>query len=367
MNESGVRVSLTDTEHINYYGRNHVTGEKVTFLNSLSGFEVRFSGKTLTAVFSRRGPGPVGGGEINPPTLLRMRVYADGDMSVGNSRVIVLDGGTDGRETVLARFENDGEHTVLVRKMNYDWWGYIEMTALSCDGVWLPAPEKTGKKLLVYGDSITVGFGDEYRATGDTGGDVPEKEDGTRTYSALLADHFGAQIAEYCNSGVSIGVPCWREKAIMQENYWQQYAYFDTGSVFDMTSYVPELVICNLGTNDNGGLADGCSNFGNGTAYAPAGHYKPSDLRKAYADFIAVMKRHYPDAAVIICYGMMGTGPSVSQAIFDAVAGCGYDDVYFLNFRMVECSENAGHPTLDGQADAFGQLLAYLDRHHIQI
>ena len=359
------RLPLADTSLVNYYGRNYVTNEKVTFLNTSSGFEVCFTGTELRAVFTRRGCGPVGGDETAPATLLRLRVYRDGDMTVESSTVVVLDESTDGKEIVLASFATEGDHKVLVRKMNYEWWGYAELLSLSTDGSFLPAPAKPAKHILVYGDSITAAYGVEYAATGDAGGDVPEKEDGTRAWAALFADACGAQITEYCISGVSIGVPCWREKPIMWDNIWRQYAFFDTGSDYDMEHDIPDLVLCNLGSNDNGGLADGCSNFGNGTAYAPAGHYTRADLEKAYADFIAAMKGLYPHAPIILGYGMLGTGPDVMGALLDAVDACGYPDVYALNFTTVEYSANAGHPTLAGQEDGYRQLVKFMENNNI--
>ncbi|MCQ2430490.1 MAG: GDSL-type esterase/lipase family protein [Clostridia bacterium] len=359
-------VSLSDTSVINYYGRNYVTDEKVTFLNTSAGFEVRFYGSVLAASFSLRAAGPIdGSSQVFSPTLIRLRVYKDGNMDIGDSDVITIYRRSAVQQIVLAEFEEYGYHTVLIRKMNYDFWGYLEMTDISCDGGFTKAPPKPEKKMLVYGDSITVGFGIEYRATGDVGGDVPEKEDGTRTYAALLADRYGTQLVEYCNTGVSVGVPCWRETAIMQKDYWKQYAYFDTGSEYDMQQYVPDLIICNLGTNDNSGLVNGASNFGNGTASVPADYYKPADLQKAYADFISVMKQEYPDAAIIIAYGMMGTGPVVNQAIKAAVEDCGFDDVWYLNLQMVELSQNAGHPTLAGHEAAYKQLYRFIDLHKI--
>lgn len=364
--ETRVLTSLADTSVINYYGRNYIEEDKVTFLNTASGFEVRFYGRKLTANFTRRGPGPYDGGIVSTPTLLRIRVYTDGDMSIEGSRVIVLDHSTDKVNVVLAEFDEVGYHTVLVRKMNYDWWGYLELRSLETDGGFCRAPAMPEKKILVYGDSITVGFGVEYAARGDVGGDCPEKEDGTVTYSAKLADYYGAQLVEYCNSGVSIGIPCWRDHVIMRDGYWKQYAYFDTGSEYDMSLYVPDLIICNLGTNDNGGLANGVSSFGNGTPGVPNDTYTAKQLEEAYAAFISTMKELYPDAVIIMTYGMMGTGTAVSNAISRAVKNSGFHDVYFLNFAMVECSENAGHPTVKGQAAAYEELLRFIKRKHIE-
>ena len=364
--ETTKSVPLSDTSVINYYGRNYVTDEKVTFLNTSAGFEVRFYGTVLKATFNIRGAGPVGD-DTQPllTYLLRLRVYKDGCMDVGASGIVTVNRQDSGKQLVLAEFEDCGWHRVLIRKMNYDGWGYLEMTGLECDGGFTAAPAKPEKKILVYGDSITVGFGVEYRATGDYGGEVPEKEDGTRAYAALLADRYGAEIAEYCHTGVSIGVPNWRDTAIMQKEYWRQYAYYDVGSRYDMQQYVPDLVICNLGTNDFFGLENGMTNFGNGSPGVPNDFYTADDIEKAYADFISVMKQEYPDAAIIICYGMMGTGPSVNTAIRNAVRDCGFDDVYYLNFKMVELSANAGHPTLAGQQDAYEQLVKFIERNKI--
>lgn len=359
-------LTLTDLSKVNYYGRNRVSAEKVTFLNSASGFEVKFSGKKLTAVFKRRGNGPVDQPQQTEPTLLRIRVYRDGDLNVENSSVIVLDQSTDGKDVTLAEFESAGEHTVLVRKMNYDWWGYIELLSLGCDGEFLTAPARPDKKILVYGDSITVGFGIEYAATGDTGGDCPEKEDGTRSYSVLFADGIGAEIQEYCNSGMSLGVPCWREFGIMDNDYYLQNAYFDTGSRYDMSDYAPDLIICNLGTNDCGGLVNGVSNFGNGTNYAPNDKYTSDYLQTKYSEFIDAMTRYYPGAPIVMMYGMLGNSPTVGEPISKAVELSGRRDVYYFPCNTVEYSENAGHPTLAGNIDALGQLRRFIRDNEIK-
>lgn len=353
-------VTLTDTSRVNYYGRNRIAADRVTFMNTCSGFETRFSGRTLTAVFTRRGPGPSDGEQTEPPTRLRLRIYRDGDTSPENSRVLVLDESTDGVAVTLATFEDDGEHTVLVRKMNYDRWGYVELRALSCDGAFGPAPARPEKKLLIYGDSLTVGYGVEYRATGDRGGDCPEKEDGTRAYGTLYCDSIGAEMQAYCCSGVSVGIPCWRRETVMGNGYWRQYAYFDTGSVYDMTRYVPDLIICNLGSNDADGLKNGASAFGNGTPFASDGFYRPSDLENAFADFIRAMKQLYPASPVVMICGMSSYDKTVHECLTRAVDGCGFPSVYCLKMDAVEHSENAGHPTLAGQRQGFLQLAAFI-------
>ncbi len=365
--EKGTLRSLSrmdDETIINYYGRNTIAASETILYSTNSGFEVKFFGEELTTRFTRLATGNAVGSSLAPQNI-KIRVYVDGDMSLEHSKVITLDATTDGRDIELINNLDRGTHTVLVRKINYDERGYLSLTNIGGAEGFYDAPSKPNKKVLFFGDSITVGYGVNYSAVGDVGGDSYSAEDGSKTYAAFLTDYYGLENQTYAISGVSIGVPSWRPQTVEQR--WNYCSYF-SDDAYDLTSYNPDLIILNLGTNDAAGLANGTT-YGNGSDYAPTGGYTFWHVYASYYNLIGGLKNYYPNAKIIICYGMLGKDLSIDAVLqkdlITRFADEGINDVYYLSMDSVEVSANAAHPTVNGQYDGFQQIKAFIEQKNL--
>jgi lysophospholipase L1-like esterase len=114
----------------------------------------------------------------------------------------------------------------------------------------LPAPTELTKKLLVIGDSITAGYGVE-------GPDqnchyAMETSNQQLSYAAVAAKNLGADLHAIAWSGIG----AWRsyaEKTPVNPNILTRYQRTladDPNSVWDASSYNPDAILINIGTND---------------------------------------------------------------------------------------------------------------------
>ena len=146
---------LTDERYCNLYGRNFYNDglEGMTFVNSASGFEVRFSGTELTVSVQVITSGAAG------YDCSMFSVFADGETD--SNACIVSMPKTIGvfERHVLVEGLPEGEHTVRVLKRTPSNRDRCIVGQISTDGTFLAAPARPQISLDVYGDSITCGEG----------------------------------------------------------------------------------------------------------------------------------------------------------------------------------------------------------------
>lgn len=195
-----------------------------------------------------------------------------------------------------------------------------------------PAPDR-GRKVLIFGDSITVGYG--VLGADETCPWTPETEDFAETYAGILARAFGADVHAVAVSGRGL-VRNWAG------NDWpvfrDMWAWtMPEGGAWDAARFRPNAVLVALGTND-------FSTADPGPAYA-----------QAYATLLDALAELYPGARLYAVTGPM-LGPD-DQALQDAgiraaVAAHGGEvgRVHFTlspSGRIRGCD---GHPGRDTQA-----------------
>ena len=162
------------------------------------------------------------------------------------------------------------------------------------EGIQLPAGEKllkpparSTRKIEFIGNSITCGFGNE--AESELIPFSPETEDGYRAYSAIAARILNATYHSICYSGRGICRNYDQSTAgLMPELY--RLIYPQSTEFWDFTSWIPEVVAINLGTNDFiSGIPDSTKFIMN------------------YVDLLKQIKLYYPEAAIICLDGPMLT------------------------------------------------------------
>ena len=342
-------LSLKDESKIHYNGRNIISDDKVTFINTLSGFETTFVGKELKAKMI----GTKGDQYYIPcPQTLKLRVYVDDD-KVGKLVNVKLTSSATANivheEVILATFDEVGTHKVKVEKVNYERRGYIEMTDLYGPTEFLETVD-TRKKVLILGDSITVGCGINGKGNLDT----YENEDGTLTYAAQFVHENNLNAQVICVTGISLGAPVYWRKTMA--DIYKQYAY-SYAHEYDFSSFVPDLVLINLGTNDAGALMTQPNQYGD---------YRTAD--DVFDGAMTILKglRTYYDqnTSILFSMGMMGYDNVVASNINRAITQYSlletnkfapYQGFMKYNFSQVS-SSYGGHPTPECHAKAAEQL-----------
>lgn len=213
-----------------------------------------------------------------------------------------------------------------------------------------PLPDR---KIEFIGNSITCGYGVE--STDKTDSFADETENHYYTYAAITACNLQAQHYVVARSGIGIyrnyNGPLEGSPDCMPACY-NRTLFGDSTERWDFSRYTPDVVCINLGTNDVS--TSGCD---------------PDRLYRAYADFLTTVRRHYPEAKIVLLTGCMLRGKSLSivTTALDRLARehhqAGDHEVY--RFDMTSQSGSLGygagwHPSLLQQQHMADELTPFL-------
>ena len=201
-------------------------------------------------------------------------------------------------------YKSDQTETVKIRimKLSESAFDKIGIAGISADGEISPT-SPLPRRMEFIGDSITCGFGIE----GKSG------EEGFRTatenpyinYAALTARELGADF--HLISWSSIGIyssDCKDENAVKPNDGLLMpmlYDYTDIGiewalgiedhTEWDFGSFVPDVIVINLGTND--------------VSFTKDIPERLEGFKKAYMDFLKNIRSKNPESIIICTLGMM--------------------------------------------------------------
>lgn len=159
----------------------------------------------------------------------------------------------------------------------------------------IPTPEKS-RKIEFIGDSITCGYGVD---AADQNEDFSTTtENGEKTYAAIAAKALNADYHIISWSGIGVYSSYTEssnpnQKSLMPSVYDKTAASDLSGEMWDFSQWQPDVVVINLGTNDNTwtkGIEERVDKFG-----------------AAYYDFIVQVRRDNPNAFIICSLGIMGS------------------------------------------------------------
>ena len=216
--------------------------------------------------------------------------------------------------------DNDkGEHRVLFFKRQD---ACHEVTILEYeigDGErLLPLTPLTGRRIEVYGDSVSAGEVSE--AVDCVGMEDPVHNGGYSnswySYAWITARKLKAQIHDVAQGGMALmdGTGWFQEPdQIGMESAWEKVRYnpvFGSATSWDFSKYTPQVVIVAIGQNDNHPY-DFMKNEYNGEMAVK--------WRKRYRDFLLKLRQTYPDAHIICCTTLLCHDCSWDKAIDDVV------------------------------------------------
>ncbi len=251
----------------------------------------------------------------------------------------------------------EGEHTVgLVKRNEWDtgsttFYGF-EIT----DGDILEQPASSGRIIEFFGNSITAGYAIE----NDTGGDSPDSiyTNNYTTYGAITARHFDADYYGTVRSGIGIMVSWF--PLIMPEMY-NRLDPNDPESVWDFSQVQPDIVVVNLFQNDSWLV-----NMPDHESFKLRfGTQKPdeNDIIESYKNFVASLRRVYPNANIICALGSMDATREDSpwpRYVESAVEQLYDDRIYTLFFPFIE---KGGHPRVEDNKVMAEKLIAFIEEN----
>lgn len=187
----------------------------------------------------------------------------------------------------------DGEvHEVSVYKRSESIDSHIALKELKTTGKFIEGVEYKERKIEVIAASSSTGYGNLSNSTKTTA-----NSDGLKAFAFLTAQALDAELSIVSASGWGISASAWTSPQTI--NMHDKYFMVDcmSNEVWDTSKYTPDVIVTNFGTND--------------LSYINLGR---NDLEKAerrenfiatYVDFLSRLHATYPDAQIIILYGLM--------------------------------------------------------------
>ncbi len=304
--------SLMADGAIRFQGRSMEVGTAVTFDWSAAGFEFVYTGGgTVTANIT----------STNDSTV---------EVTVnGRHRRAFVAAGTG--DVVLAAGLPEGTHTITVNKVVEASDNRMQLNSLTfpADGA-LRATPAGDYRFEFIGDSITCGAGARDGA-----------EDGVYAYPALVSRAFHADWNTVSRSGVALVPGGGREVAA--EELWESVCWYrDRTAEWDHSTFIPDVVVVNLSTNDLG--------FTDIDTFVT--HMKA---------FTQKLRATYPDAHIVWAIGLMTTHRNYIgnfRAAVDEMQPT-VGNLSFLEFPAL-MSGGAAHPNVEEHAVAAKLLSAHL-------
>ena len=243
-------------------------------------------------------------------------------------------------ELVLATFTDKKVHNIRFLKQTEAQCALSVFQNVSFKGYFEAPPADKEILIEVLGDSITVGFGNLCDRETPNSGSAPY-QDATQTYGFLAAEKLNADVSLVCYSGigVSIGWP-----SFLMEEYFKADSFVRNRNTPFVAKRVPDVVVINLGTNDQTKGID---------------IQKLKTKVKALVDL--VRETYGKKVPIVWVHGMMEKASLTNfQIVFEAL----YKDadkklVYFLPV-MQENLGGGGHPSLNAHYKVSETLAKYL-------
>jgi lysophospholipase L1-like esterase len=275
-------------------------------------------------------------------------VVVDGTVSSQVLKVVV---GTT--QYALASGLTSGVHDVVVWKRTEGDQGENRFLGLDVAGGQLQAPPgPPDRRIEIYGDSITAGYGLDGADQNCTWS--PDTENNYLTYGAITARNLTVELHTVAWSGIGMyrnyGISGASSDA-MPSVYARTLAS-QTGSVWDFSTWQPHAVVINLGTND------ASTNGDPGTPY-----------ETAYLAFVRSLRQKYPDTFFVLTIGPMLDGSNLTtikghlQNVIQTCNGEGDSKMSYLEFPVQVAADGYGcdwHPSAATHAKMATLLTAEL-------
>ncbi len=265
-------------------------------------------------------------------------VFVNGKMS----RRFAVSEGTN--NYTVYKSDTPKEVTIRIVKLSESAFSKIGIVSLSADGEPRPTAQPT-RRMEFIGDSITCGFGIEGKSADERF--RTETENPCKTYAALTAEYFGAEYNLISWSSIGVYSSSCSPDADKPADEWVMpmlYDFTDIGvenilgsepELWDFESFVPDVIVINLGTNDSSFTKD-----------IPE---RIKAFKKAYGDFLLHIREKNPGSYIFCVLGMMGNllGGRLFPAVEETVREINDGRIFALELDEQKESDGIGcenHP-----------------------
>ncbi|MGN1100992.1 MAG: GDSL-type esterase/lipase family protein [Huintestinicola sp.] len=350
--EEPVKTYIPSSENVKPLGRTLLTDDMLWLAFSGSGAEFTVSGTKAEIVIAGDDNAEK---PDNEDDQARIAIYVNGER--------VVDDMIDHAEETYTVFESEtpAECDIKVVKLSETTMSTCAVKSITVEGGEIKPAEKKEHFIEFVGDSITCGYGVDDEVKEHHFSTVTE--DVTKTYAyktaeALDADYSMVSISGY---GIISGYSDGKKKVANQQlpKYYDKlgncYGTFKgrkvSSEIWDFTGYTPDVIVVNLGTNDE--------------SYTKNKEDRIKDYTDSYVEFLKAIRSHNPDSQIICTLGIMGNGlyPYVEQAVETYTGETGDTKVIAMPFDVQSPDDGYAadwHPTEATHAKAAEKLTAQI-------
>lgn len=321
---------VADDSHVKYVGRTLFQDNILWLALSGSGIEFTFQGKHLELLL--QGDDNAASEHAPIQDKVRIAILIDGIRVVDDMLTISEKGYT------LIDSTHPKTYCVQVIKLSEAPMSIVGIKQLIADeSATLTPAKKKARRLEFIGDSITCGYGVDDSNLEHTFSTATE--DVTKAYSYLTARALNADysMVSYSGYGIISGYTDSDEKLtdqLVPPHY--PVIGFSRGTLkqqqlmgkdWDFTNFRPDLIVLNLGTNDD--------------SYCQGKEDRQEEFAASYQRFLQEIRRLNPDAVLLCTYGIMNQRlyPYIEKAV-DAYKKESMDtEVYTMQFDLYQESD----------------------------
>ncbi len=198
----------------------------------------------------------------------------------------------------LTGLDANAVYTVTFRKHIEANYATAVFAGFSMDtaATYLTPPASAARRIEVIGDSISAGYGD--LGTVATCNATADNEDSEKAYGPVAAAALGADLHLLAWSGKGVYLNNDHTTTETMPMIWTRAVATDANTAWDTSSWTPQVVVINLGTND----------FTNTSV-------DQTTFVSTYTAFLGQLRSAYPKAEIIVSMGPMLQGDVLTTCI----------------------------------------------------
>lgn len=286
------------------------------------------TGAEFTAECTRLSITMAGDSSVNTPAnRTRLAIEVNGQR--------VVDDMLDAAEKTYDVWESATAEAITVRviKLSETAMSTCGIKAIVTDAASIQPTAKKAHAIEFIGDSITCGYGADDEVAEHSFSTATENVTHSYAYQtaqALDADYSMVSISGY---GIISGYTGTGESKVTSQllpTYYEKLG-FSYGTyqgqtpanvAWDFSAYTPDLIVVNLGTNDD--------------SYTGSNPERQEDYRAQYTEFLKVVRKNNPNATILCTLGIMGDRlyPQVKNAVNAYTEETGDTNIACLKFDV---------------------------------